>query len=168
MTCVFGSDNGKSGFLVFLDFNKRIKYIEQYSTGLRLYEILKQYNPVYAVTEQVFMSSGFAHVASTGFTILGRYQQCFELLNIKYEAVRAVSWRKKLDIKAKGRQEQKEAAINYCKEAFHKDDQHLLMSEVSHIVNHKREKTLIYDNNKCESTLISLYALIQYQSLNKN
>ena len=41
--CVFGSDNGKSGFLVFLTLDKKILHIEQYTTGVRLHELLNTF-----------------------------------------------------------------------------------------------------------------------------
>lgn len=173
---VMGADNGYSGYLVFLDVETaKIVHIEQYprDNAHRLYFLLSMYNPQYAVVEQPFMAGGFRGVASSNFEILGRYKQCFELLDIKYDTVRATSWRKVLKIKAtathneKGEQissrdSNKFAAIDFAKEIF-AEQFNLLECEEGHIVNHKRVKSIVPDDNKVESACIAYYTLQTYK-----
>lgn len=164
MAIVVGSDNGLTGSTVFLDTEtKKIVHIENCSTNAkRLYELLQTYKPVYAATEEVFMSPGFRGVASVGFQVMGRYMQTFELLDIPYETIRAVSWRAALGIKAKGRDNQKEAAIVRCMDMFDLEDQEKLKTPWRHLVNRHYVTEIVFDNNKCESALIAYYALCAY------
>lgn len=154
-------DNGKSGWLVFLDIETAsIVHIEQYpNDAKRLYELFSTFKPVYAVSEEVFMSSGFKGVASTDYQIMGRYSQCFEMLDIPYHFIRAVSWRPKVGIKGKGRDQLKQLAIQKAKELFSEEDYRKL--HWTHRV--RRDGHLVEitepDNNMCESALIAYYAL---------
>lgn len=160
---ICGSDNGKSGSMVFLDIDSgKIVHIENYPDAKRMYKLLTDFRPKYAVIEQVFMAAGFKNVASTNFEIMGRYKQLFELLDIPYDAVRAVSWRKALNIKAKGRPAQKAASIVKAQELFNKDFD-CLCTDYGHIKDHKRVIEREPDDNKCESALIAYYALQQYK-----
>ena len=164
-TCVMGADNGKSGFLVFLNLSGDIVHIEQYpNDAKRLYDLINHFRPTYATIESVFMAAGFKSVASTNFEIMGRYMQTFELLDIPYEATRAVSWRNKLNLKAKGRENQKLAAIEYASKIFSKKDYNKLMTKYNRInkQTHHKEEFIEPDNNKCESALIAYYTLQKY------
>ena len=163
--CVLGADNGKSGFLVFLNLSGDIIYIEQFpDNAKRLYELVNHFKPVYATIEAVFMAAGFKSVASTNFEIMGRYKQVLEMLNISYEATRAVSWRKKLNIKAKGRENQKLAAIQQASKIFSDEDYKKLWTRYNKInkQTHHKEEIFEPDNNKCESALIAYYSLKIY------
>lgn len=175
---VVGSDNGYSGWLVFINTEtEKIDHIEQYprDDAKRLYELLKQYNPEFAITEQPFMAAGFRGVATSNFEILGRYKQTFELLDIPYDCVRATSWRSKLGIKAtathneKGepiskRDSNKFAAIDYAREVF-KDQFELLECKEGYLdkEEHKRKYRIVPDDNKVESALIAYYALKRHK-----
>lgn len=162
---VLGADNGKSGSLVFLDIQtSQIHHIEPYpNDAKRLNYLIQYFKPKYAAIEEVFMAPGFKGVASSNFIIMGRYMQVFEELDIPYETVRAVSWRKRLGIKAKGRDAQKEAAISYASTHFSNDSYQKLFSTYKVIENHKRVEKTSPDNNKCESALIALYALQKFK-----
>lgn len=165
---VCGCDNGKTGSIVVLDAaDAHIIEVIPYSDcdAKKLYDTFNYYKPEYTVLEECFMSAGFAHVASTNFEILGRYQQVLEMLNLSYNRVRAVSWRAKLKIKAKGRPAQKAAAIKYAEELFSKEDYQKL-----HTTYRRRDKeqhkliTEVWpDDNKCESALIAYYALLTWR-----
>ena len=163
-----GSDNGKSGSIVFLASDTaEIVHIEQYpQSAKRLYQLFNYFKPVYAATEEVFMSPGFKGVASTDYQIMGRYSQCFEMLDIPYEFIRAVSWRPKLGIKAKGRDALKLAAIEKAKELFSEEDYQKL--HWTHRVrrNGHLETIIEPDNNMCESALIAYYALLKWREKN--
>lgn len=158
---------GFSGYIVFLDTNTgRIIHIENFPRNAkRLYEIFDIYKPVYTVVEEVFMSAGFKHVASTNYEIAGRYKQVLDMLDLKYDFARAVTWRKKLNIKAKGRDAQKAASIEKASEIFSKEDFEALHTEFGRIdkVLHKRVKETLPDDNKCESALIAYYALLLWK-----
>lgn len=157
---VLGADNGYSASLVFLTPFGAIHHIEPYpNDAKRLVQLLSHFKPVYAAIEEVFMAPGFKGVASSNFIIMGRYMQAFEQLDIPYETVRAVTWRKVLGIKAKGRDAQKAAAIAYASTHFSPEDYHKLHSTYKRIVDHHRQEFFEPDNNKCESALIALYAL---------
>lgn len=163
---VCGSDNGKSGFLVFLSLDAQIIHIEQYpNDAKRLHQLLSHFKPVYFATEQPFNAGGFKHVVDTNFEILGRYKQVLELLDLPYETIRAVSWRAKLGIKAKGRENQKQAAIEYASTHFSNADYQKLHTTYKKInkETHRKEVLCDPDNNKCESALIALYALQKYK-----
>ena len=163
---IFGSDNGYSASLVFLDLTGHIIHIESYpDDAKRFYQLIEHFKPVYAATEEVFMAPGFKGVASSNFIILGRYKQVFEMLDIPYETVRAVSWRAKLGIKAKGRDNQKQAAIDYSATHFSEEDYQKLWTKYNKLnkETHHKEEHFDPDNNKCESALIALYALQKYK-----
>ena len=163
---IIGADNGKSGFLVFMNTDRHIIHIEQYpNDAKRLYQLIEYFKPVYAAIEEVFMAPGFKGVASSNFEIMGRYKQVFEMLDIPYETVRAVSWRAKLGIKAKGRDNQKQAAIDYSATHFSKEDYQKLWTKYNKLnkETHHKEEHFDPDNNKCESALIALYALQKYK-----
>lgn len=178
--CVVGSDNGYSGHLVFLDTTDgHIVHIEQFprDNAKRLYELLEEYRPIYAITEQPFMGPGFRGVASSNFEILGRYKQTFELLDIPYDTLRATSWRKELNIKATAthnelgepiskRDSNKFAAISYAREHFTEEDFHKLETEEGYIEDHHRKVRIVPDDNKVESACIALYALKYYREHN--
>lgn len=160
---VLGADNGKSGFVVLLDVDtKEIKFVDRCIEDTdKMNDVLDSHNIVYAATEQPFMASGFSHVSSTNFEILGRYKYAFEQYGIDYTVVRPATWRKKLNIKAKGRDAQKAASIEKASELFSKEDFEALHTEFGRIDKelHKRVKELLPDDNKCESALIAYYAL---------
>ena len=159
---VCGADNGFSGFIVFIDTKtSKIEYIEQYprDNSKHLYELFNKYKPVYTALEQPFITRGFSHVSSTNYEIFGRYCQVLEMLDLKYESVRASSWRKALGIKAKGREECKKASIEMCKLVFDENDLEKLKTTKNTIENHHRKEITFFDDNKCESALISLYSL---------
>lgn len=165
---VLGADNGYSGSLVFVNIDTgKIAHVEQYPrwNAKRLYGLIEAFRPAYACTEEVFMSRGFKGVASNDFQVMGRYSQCFEMLDIPYHFVRAVSWRPVVGVKAKGRDNLKEAAIARCREIF--DDAEWEMLQWTHRVirDHKRVEVTEPDNNKCESALIAIYALKHYLNL---
>lgn len=163
-------DNGFSGYIVILSIpHGSIVHMTQYprDNAKELYDILERYKPEYAAIEQPFMGRGFAHVSSTNYEIAGRYMQCFEMLDIKYELVRPATWRKQLGIKAKGREEQKKASIDAAQRLFEQADHPLLKSEWRHIVDHKRVSDWVFDDNKCESALIALYALKKYEQITR-
>lgn len=164
---VLGTDNGKSGSLVFLDINTgKIAYIEQYpNDAKKLFDLLQTFKPSYAVSEEVFMSPGFKGVASTDYQIMGRYAQCFEMLDIPYEFIRAVSWRPKVGIKGKGRDVLKQKAIEKVQELFSSEDCEKLkttrrMRKDGHLV-----PVTYMDDNKCESALIAYYALLKWREI---
>lgn len=168
-TIIAGADNGVSASWVFLDFDtEKIYHIEPYNPKT-MYEVFKKYKPKYVVLEEVFMSPGFKSVAHVGFEVLGRTKQVLEMLEIPYDTARAKTWRAYLNIKAKGREQCKEAAIKRCSEVFDDEDYHKLWSEWRHIdkETHKRVSEMIPDNNKCESALIALYALRKYKETYK-
>lgn len=161
---VLGADNGKTGCLVFLDTDTgKIEEIQWYpnDSAKRLYELIEKYKPVYTVLEKPFMGPGFKNVASTNFEILGRYAQVLDMLDLKYDAIRAVTWRAKLKIKAKGRQQQKEASIQTAAQLFSEEDYMKLHSEWKSINKelHKKEVHCTPNDNMCESALIAYYAL---------
>jgi len=165
---IFGSDNGLSSSLVFLASDTaEIIHIESYPRDAkRLYQLLSYFKPVYAATEEVFMSPGFKGVASTDYQIMGRYSQCFEMLDIPYEFIRAVSWRPKLGIKGKGRDLLKQLAIEKAKELFSEKDYQKLHWTHNVIRDHKRVQVTEPDNNMCESALIAYYALLKWREKN--
>lgn len=165
---VAGSDNGKSGSIVFLRTDTaEIVHIESYSNDAkRLYRLFEHFKPVYACSEEVFMSPGFRGVASTDYQIMGRYSQVFEMLDIPYHFVRAKSWRPKLGIKGKGRDFLKQAALDKAKELFSEEDYKKL--HWTHRV--RKDGKLVWisepDNNMCESALIAYYALQHWRETN--
>lgn len=163
-----GTDNGKSGFLVFLNVeDNSIAYIEQYpDDAKKLYDLILTFKPEFAVSEEVFMASGFKSVASTNFQIMGRYAQCFEMLDIPYEFKRAVSWRPKVGIKGKGREQLKEKAIQKAKELFSEEDFKKLTTTRRIRVDGHLQPITEPDNNKCESALIAYYALLKWRENN--
>lgn len=160
-----GSDNGRSGSIVFLASDTaEIVHIESYpNSAKRLYQLFNYFKPAYAVSEEVFMSPGFRGVASTDFQIMGRYAQVFEMLDIPYDFVRAKSWRPVIGIKGKGRDELKRLAISKAKEIFSEKDFEQL--KWTHRV--RKDGKLVWvteeDNNMCESALIAYYALLQWK-----
>lgn len=157
---ILSADNGYSASLVFLTHSGTIHYIESYpNDAKRLMQLLLHFKPEYAAIEEVFMAPGFKGVASSNFIIMGRYMQAFEQLDIPYETVRAVTWRKVLGIKAKGRDAQKAAAIAYAQQHFSPEDFQKLHSTYKKIIDHHKVPITEPDNNKCESALIGLYAL---------
>lgn len=160
-----GADNGYSGHLVFLDIvTGKIHYTEPYpNNAKRLHNLVHYFKPVYAVIEAVFMAPGFRGVASSNFEIMGRYMQVFEHLHIPYDTARATTWRAYLGIKAKGREAQKAAAIQYASTHFSPEDFQKLHSTYRKIVDHHKQTFTEPDNNKCESALIALYAYNKYK-----
>lgn len=159
---VCGADNGFSGFIVFIDIKtSKIEYIEQYprDNAKHLYELFEKYKPIYTSLERPFITRGFSHVSSTNYEIFGRYCQVLEMLDLKYEPVKAATWRKALGIKAKGREESKKASIEMCKLVFDKNDLEKLKTTKNVIENRHRVKMTFLDDNRCESALISLYSL---------
>lgn len=162
---VLGSDNGRSGSMVFLKSDDAsILHIESYpNDAKRLYELIDYFKPVYAVSEEIFMSSGFRGVASTDYQIMGRYSQVFEMLDVPYDFVRAVSWRPKVGIKGKGREQLKELALAKAKELFTEEDYKKL--HWTHRVRQNGKLVWVSepDNNMCESALIAYYALQQWK-----
>lgn len=166
---VWGSDNGLSGSVVLLDINDgHIVHIEPYPNAKRMYQLIKDFQPLQATIEQVFMAPGFRGVASSNFEIMGRYMQLFELLDVPYDTVRAVSWRAKLGIKAKGRPAQKAASIAKSKELFSEKDFDKLNSNYTRLDKelHKRVTERWPDDNKCESALIAYYTWIIWKEQN--
>lgn len=167
---VAGSDNGKSGSIVFLATDTaEIVHIESYpESAKRLYQLFNYFKPVYACTEEVFMASGFKNVASTNFQIMGRYAQVFEMLDIPYHFIRAVSWRSKLGIKGKGRELLKQASIDKARELFTEKDFEKL--KWTHRI--RKDGKLVWvteeDNNMCESALIAYYTLLYWQEINND
>lgn len=163
---IWGSDNGFSGSVVLIEpKTMQLIHIEPYPNAKRMCQLIKDFQPMYAAIEQVFMAPGFRGVASSNFEIMGRYMQMFELLDIPYETVRAVSWRAKLGIKAKGRPAQKAASIEKAKEIFPEKDFDRLRTDYTHIDKelHKRVTERWPDDNKCESALIGVYAAIKWK-----
>lgn len=162
---ILGADNGKTGFLVFLEADTgKVAHMTWYPNGdaKELYRLIETYKPVYAVIEQVFMAPGFKGVASSNFEIMGRYMQCFEMLDIPYDCVRAMTWRSRLGIKAKGRPAQKAASIAKATELYPEEEHKLFYSEIKKIENHKKVTYNVPDDNKAESMLIAYYARKTY------
>lgn len=165
MTLIAGIDNGYSGFMVFIDVKTfSICAIESYPREKQtdLFYIFQKYKPIKVIMEQPFITTGFKGVSSSNYEILGRYSQTLEFLNIPYETVRVSTWRKYLGIKAKGREENKKASIQKCKELFNEKDYLKLHTTKNTIINHKRVPTDYIDDNKCESALIAYYAVQKY------
>lgn len=163
---VIGCDNGYSGHIVALDIDDgHIVHIEPYPNSKRLYTVFKAFEPLQTTIEEVFMASGFRGVASSNFKIMGHYEQVFEMLDLPYNEVRAVSWRAKLGIKAKGRPAQKAASIAKAKELFSEKDFDKLCTDYTHIDKelHKRVTERWPDDNKCESALIAYYTWLRWK-----
>ena len=162
----WGSDNGFSGSVVLLEpTTMKLVHIEPYPNAKRMYQLIEDFRPMYAAIEQVFMAPGFRGVASSNFEIMGRYMQMFELLDVPYETVRAVSWRAKLGIKAKGRPAQKAASIAKAKELFSPEEFDRLCTDYTRIDKtlHKKVTERWPDDNKCESALIAYYAAMVWK-----
>lgn len=162
---VCGIDNGFSGFMVFLNCKtKEIVQMLSYpkQNPIELFKIFETYRPKHVVLEQPFITMGFKGVSSSNYEILGRYSQTLEYLNISYNTVRVQEWRKFLNIKAKGREANKQASIEKCKELFNEDNFRFFYSKKGSIVNHKRVEVKYIDDNKCESALIAYYAAQKY------
>lgn len=166
---LLSADNGFSGSVVLIEPSTlHIVHIELYPSAKRLYQVLVDFRPINATIEQVFMAPGFRGVASSNFEIMGRYMQTFELLDIPYETVRAVSWRKTLGIKAKGRPAQKAASIERAKELFSAEDFDKLCTNYTRIDKtlHKKVTERWPDDNKCESALIGVHAAYKLREQN--
>ena len=164
--CCIGCDNGWSGHIVVLNPNTmQLVHIEPFPDAKRLYQVFEEFTPLYTVIEQVFMAPGFKGVASSNFEIMGRYKQVFEMLNLEYDCVRAVSWRAKLGIKAKGRPAQKAASIAKAKELFSPEEFDRLCTDYTRIDKtlHKKVTERWPDDNKCESALIAYYAAMVWK-----
>ena len=161
---------GFSGSVVLLEpTTMKLVHIEPYPNAKRMYQLIEDFRPMYAAIEQVFMAPGFRGVASSNFEIMGRYMQMFELLDVPYETVRAVSWRAKLGIKAKGRPAQKAASIAKAKELFSPEEFNRLCTDYTRIDKtlHKRVTERWPDDNKCESALIGVYSAMKWIESNK-
>ena len=156
-----GIDNGKSGAIAIISGNK-VKDVLSYPVDnpVLIYKFLKKYkNACLTAIEESFMSTMFAGATANGYECQGRYLMCLDLLNMKYvkASPRVKGWRYKLGFTSKGRQNLKQESIQVCLDTF-KNASDFIQYEKSIVKEHKRIKTIAYNDNIADSILLAEYA----------